>query len=408
MIKIILITVWILNFQNLFSSENTNYVSGRVLDLKNFPVPFVKVILQGIETMTDKSGRFKIMNVTTPYDIVIAYQKTSTAVIYKNLNLENPDLILFGVNDSTYTRRAIVTVNFPEIPEGKEATIKFISSDANYCRESYALSGEKSKFIPVRWPYSQNSINGSVIFIMKNNLEFESFNQKSISIFQNSTPFNVTFKDNPLKNISSSYLNVYLPFENYKSVGYSVYADFPAYDRSSELLISMQDGTEIQNRSIIPYKLPLSFRVKINGIVKYNDGSGFTNTTFTIPGTTINLNEESPPELKTPTDKYLGAAGNTEFSYSSGSGTGVYVVRYYSDYPELNFYIVTAEKNVYLNYLSRDEFKQANSIEFKWDVRKYLTYFSVDDFARSKEFKNDIGYKAVLYSSERTFKTGYF
>lgn len=378
------------------------------MDVKNFPVPFVKVIIQGIETQTDKSGRFKILNITTPYDVVIAYQRSSTAVIYKNLNLENPDLILFGVNDSSNSRRALINVSFPEIPEGSEAIIKFISSDANFCEDSKAIAGDKIKSINVSWPGTQNSINGSIIFITKSNSKYVSYMEKSVSIYQNSVPFIVTFKENPEKNISSSYVNVYIPIKNYEVKGYSVFADFPGFNRNSEVLLSIQEGVKIQSRSNIPFKLPVSFRVKVDGFVKYNNGSGFTNTTYTKPGTTINLSEESPPELRTPSDKYLGAAGNTEFSYSSGSGTGIYVVQYYSSYPELSFYIVTGEKNAYLNYLSRDEFKRASSVEFKWNVRKYLTYFSVDDFVRPNEFRNDIGYKAVLYSSERTFKTGYF
>ncbi len=74
----------------------------------------------------------------------------------------------------------------------------------------------------------------------------------------------------------------------------------------------------------------------------------------------------------------------------------------------MNFYIVTSSRSAYLTFLSRKEFKKGVSIEFKWNVKKYLTYFSVNDFVKPKEFNNDIGYKAVLYSKERTFKTGYY
>ncbi len=104
----------------------------------------------------------------------------------------------------------------------------------------------------------------------------------------------------------------------------------------------------------------------------------------------------------------MGANGKTEFSYSIGSGTGVFVISFHSFYPDMNFYIVTSERTSNLNYLSRTEFSRINSVEFKWNVTKHLTYFSVNEFVKRKEFKNDVGYKAVLYSNERTFKTGYF
>ena len=72
------------------------------------------------------------------------------------------------------------------------------------------------------------------------------------------------------------------------------------------------------------------------------------------------------------------------------------------------FNTARSERSTRLNYLSRDEFKRSGSVEFRWRVNKYLTYFSVDDFVKPSAFKNDIGYKAILYSEERTFKTGYY
>ncbi len=154
--------------------------------------------------------------------------------------------------------------------------------------------------------------------------------------------------------------------------------------------------------------MPIAYRLKVSGFVEYKDGRRFVNYEYSQPGATINLTVETPPEPQTPTDKFLGANGNTEFYYSLGSGTGIYVLQYHSFYPSMNFYIVTSNRSAYLTFLSRKEFKQNVSIEFKWNVKKYLTYFSVNDFVKPKEFNNDIGYKAVLYSKERTFKTGYY
>lgn len=407
-VMIFLVLIFFNYFGNSYSTEISKYVSGRVIDERSFPVPFVKVLINGAEVSTDNFGKFRMLNVRFPYDAVVAVRSTSTAVIYKNLNIENPDLILFGNLNSIYSYRAVVNLNFPEIPSGSSAKIKFISPDVFYCEDAEAFTGEKSKTIIVYWPLSQKTINGKVIYIQKNNSLYENYRENAISIFQNTIPFETTFGKNITEIAHTSNLTVYFPFDDYTVKGYSVYADFLAYNRNSEILLTKQEGNILKTKSIIPSLLPVSYRLKINGFAKYKDGSGFISTAYSKPGATINLSTENPPELKTPSDKFMGAAGNTEFSYSSGSGTGIYVVHYQSFYPDMDFYIVTGERSAYLNYLSRDEFKKVNSVDFKWDVKKYLTYFSVDDFVKPNEFKNDIGYRAILYSGERTFKTGYF
>ncbi|MEO8209619.1 MAG: hypothetical protein ABI840_03575 [bacterium] len=390
------------------SNEISNYVGGRVLDERNFPVPFVKIIIRGVEAETDWFGRFKILNVTFPYDAIIAESATSTAVIYKNLSIDNPDFILFGKPNTRNANSAILSINFPEIPTGSSAVIKFISTDIFYCEDIEVFTGEKRKTLIVYWPAAKKTINGNIIFLQKNPAEYEVYQDIATSIYKREDPFNLKFNKNSGKNTRTSNLNVYLPLKDFRVKGYTVFADFLAYSRNAELMLTRQEGNIFNTKSIIPSNLPLSYRLKVSGFVDYPDGSGFVSYIYSKPGATVNLTTETPPELQTPTDKYLGAAGNTEFYYSLGSGTGIFVVQYHSFYPEMDFYIVTGERTAFLNYLSREEFKRASSVEFKWNVRKYLTYFSVDDFVKPKEFNNDVGYKAVLYSSERTFKTGYF
>lgn len=388
--------------------EISNYVGGRVIDERNFPVPFVKVIIKGVEAETDKLGKFKILNVTFPYDAVIAERSTSTAVIYKNLSVDNPDLILFGKLNPVNTNAAVININFPEIPKGSSAVLKFISADIYYCGDIEVFAGEKNKTLYVYWPVSENNIKGNLIFLQKNSAKYESYFNKSISVYKRVNAFEVNITGKPVKNITTSDLNIYIPFKKFKAKGFSILADFILYNGSSQIVLNKQEGMVSQYKSIIPLKLPITFKLKVAGYLENNDGSGFISYTNTLPGAAITLTPESPPELQTPSDKYLGASGNTEFYYSLGSGTGIYVVQYHSINPEMNFYIVTSERTANLTYLSRDEFKKANSVEFRWKVKKYLTYFSVDDFVKPDVFNNDAGYKAVLYSGERTFKTGYF
>jgi len=405
-IFIILSSIHSLSFGK--SNSKLSVINGRVVDERNFPVQSVKVIIAGGETQTDSYGKFRFLNVASPYDVVIAERSSATAVIYKNITMENPELILFGKPNARNSTTATINVNFPEVPEGSSAVIKFISSDVFYSQDFEVFSGEKSKTLLVDWPETQKTLNGNVIYLQKNNVTYEAFKDKVISLYRNTVPFNVTFAGTANINTLSSDVTIYLPFDDYRLKGYSVFADFFSYNRNSEVMLTKEEGNIFKTKSIIPLKLPISYRVKVSGFVDYNDGSGFVNYTYSKPGAVINLTIEEPPKLETPTDKLSGANGSTEFSYTIGSGTGVYVIQFHSFYPNMNFYVVTNEKSSNLSYLSRTEFQKLSSVEFKWNVKKYLTYFSVNDFVKPKEFNNDIGYKAILRSSERTFKTGYF
>lgn len=399
-------------FNNIYSKDRSDrtiaYVSGRVIDERSFPVPFAKIIINGSEAETDKEGKFKILNVSVPYDLTIAEKSTATAIVYKNISIDNPELIFFGNPNTKNANSAVISVTFPEIPAGSSAILKFISADVFYSEEIEVFSGETSKTLLVYWPQSKKSLNGNVIFLQKNNTSYEQYKDKVVSLYNNTIPFKANITNLSSSKTETSDLIVYLPFKDYITKGYSIYADFFAYNRNSEILLTKEEGDIYRTKSLIPSVLPIAYRLKVMGFVKYKDGSGFVNTDYSKPGSAINLTTETPPESQTPTDKFLGANGNTEFYYSIGSGTGIYVLEYHSNYPGMNFYIVTGERSAYLTFLSRKEFRKGTSVEFKWKVKKYLTYFSVNDFVKPKEFKNDIGYKAVLYSKERTFKTGYY
>lgn len=409
---ILIIITSLSQYIDVYSKDRSDnvaaYISGRVIDERNFPVPFAKIIVNETETETDKAGKFKILNVPFPYDLTIAEKSTATAIVYKGLSIDNPDLIFFGKPNTKDANSAVINVTFPEIPAGSSAIIKFISTDVFLCEDVEVFSGEKSKTILVYWPQSRKSLSGNVIFLQKNNTSYEQYKEKVVSLYKNTIPFKANINNLSSSNTETAELVVYLPFKDYILKGYSIYADFFAFNRNSEVLLTKEEGNIFRTKSIIPSILPIAYRLKVSGYAEYKDGSGFVNYEYSQPGATINLTAETPPEPQTPTDKFLGANGNTEFYYSLGSGTGIYVLQYHSFYPSMNFYIVTANRSAYLTFLSRKEFKNGVSVEFKWSVKKYLTYFSVNDFVKPVEFNNDIGYKAVLYSKERTFKTGYY
>ncbi|HMQ68084.1 MAG TPA: carboxypeptidase-like regulatory domain-containing protein [Ignavibacteria bacterium] len=385
-----------------------SYVAGTVIDERNFPLQNIKVIINGVETDTDKFGKFRLLNVPSPYDVTIADKNSSTAVIYKDINIDNPELVLFGAVIDKNLNAAFINVKFPEIPVKSTAILKFISQDDFSSRIVEAYSGDNNKTIPVYWPQTKSSISGKIIFIQKDTYEYESFIEKNITVSKSNIPVNTNLKSGNAVNPKTSSIIVNSPEKNYAAKNISVYADFTDFSENSGLLLYNDEGKLHSVKCIIPELFPFSGKYLVKSNIQFKNGSGYETNNFVKPNGRVTIQNESPPEPQTPTDNFLGADGNTEFYYSLGSGTGVYIVQFKSVNTKLNFYIVTKERSTRLNYLSRDEFRRSGSVEFRWRVNKYLTYFSVDDFVKPSVFKNDIGYKAILYSQERTFKTGYY
>lgn len=391
---------------NLFSNDKQAFVSGKVVDERGFPVPYLKVIINQIEAQTDAGGKFNIVNIETPYDVTIAERYTSTAVIYKNLNISTPELVFFGMVPDDYINTVNANISFPKIPEGNSAIVKFISTEIFECKEFIANEGESSKSLKISWPLYQNNLKGKIVYILKNDSGYQNIKFKEVSFNKNNRTPNVKINSKPGSKLTNSEVSVYFPEDSYDNRGFSLSANLFNYNRSSG--ISFYENTGKEKQFIIPVMkgIPETFKIQVRGFSNSMDGSGFINYSYVSPGAVVKIVSEFPPEIQTPVDNSLAIDGGARFSYSTGTGAGIYVLEFRSVNPVMNFYIVTGERESRLNYLSRSEFK-SGSVQFIWSVRKYLTYFTVDEFVNPALFKNDFAYKAILFSKERSFKTGY-
>ncbi|MBK6875434.1 MAG: hypothetical protein IPG99_02915 [Ignavibacteria bacterium] len=55
--------------------------------MKEFSRTYAKVFINSAEIQTDVMGRFTVMNVEFPYDLIVAERNTSTAVMYWGLSV---------------------------------------------------------------------------------------------------------------------------------------------------------------------------------------------------------------------------------------------------------------------------------------------------------------------------------
>jgi hypothetical protein len=380
-------------------------IRGRLLDERYFPVPNISInISYGGSTSTDKNGKFQLSTDKFPYYLTITDHANSIGMIYAGLSVLNPELTFFALKSSIRVNTEVVKINFTKIPAKHSVLLKFVSNEIFYSNDILASPGETQKLITVEWPSTSNFINGKIFYLEKTSTSFEKYGEKPITITKDFYPQTVTFDSMyHYTDPGNSYITIYLPIQNYEKKGFSVYANFLALHRNSEILLNTTEGDIYSTNVLVPQSLSLGFRLKVLGNGFYKDGAGFINSSFSYPGTSMNINSETPPRLSAPQDKFYGVNENTQFAYEWGSGTGVYVVHFHSFDPVGDFYVVT--KDLQINSPLGYSSGILEGDEFKWYVAMYQPYFSVDDFVKPKAFKNDMGYKAITYSETRTFRT---
>ena len=380
-------------------------ISGRLLDLNNFPVPLVTIYVNGFSSYTTaKDGTFSFMVDKLPYDLCVVDQSNLIGVLYKNLTSQNPELTLFGDIAPRAVNSEYIKVEFPQLTSGKSAIIKFVSNDVFYSKEELATPGENSKLIKVDWLKTNNNINGKVIFIEKTAYSFGRYFERSYTVMKDFYPQQVKFDSLSYnQNIGDSYISVFMPSVSYDRKGFSVYADFLSLHRNAEILLNETQGDIISTKILIPNNLPNSYRLRVAGYGSYKNNSGFTGYYYTYPNSTLNIESVTSPQLSGPQDKFYNVNNNTLFSFDWGAGSGVAVYNFHSYSPVGDFYVVTNETSIRspLNF----SYGMITGDDYSWNVSKYIPYLSVDDFVKAKNFGNDVGYKAVTTSETRTFRT---
>jgi len=383
-------------------------VIGRVLDERYFPVPNISVtITGGMLTRTGKDGSFSVMTENNNYDIFLYDLSGGIGVLYKDLSTQTPELIFFGLNASRNVNSEFVKVEFPALANGRSGIIKFLSEDVFSCEDAMVSSGERNKMININFPAYLTRLNGRIVFLEKTATTYEKYYEYPITIIKEGYPQTVTFDSMSLgKKPGTATVIIYPPAFAYDSKGFSVYTDFLSQHRNAELTLNVTEGDIVSSKVIVPQSLPYGYRLKVEGRGALKNSGSFVSWTYSYPGATLNIPTETAPKLDAPQDKYWGVSNNTIFSWDWGTGTGIYVAHFHSFAPVGDFYVVTRDRNLKNPRGIGGGIIDGN--EYSWQVSKYITYTSVDDFVKPRLFANDLGYKAVLTSELRTYRVNPF
>ncbi len=401
--KIILMLFLCALSSNVFASGKMN-ISGKVLDEKNFPISGITVSIGKGTTKSDKNGKFTINDAESPYRAFVTDPSTNITAIYDALSINNPSLILFGRAIGKNANNAYVNILIDSIPPSSRGTIKFISQYTNYSKEEEITSGENRRQIVIKWPEGERSISGTILYLERNGTSYTRYTQRSVTLYNDYYPQDIRLNGfNSYDNFNSTALTVYLPAREYASKGFTIWGDFLGYDRNSEMKLVSESYTNISADTYVPSMLPLSFKLKVRAECFNGKGDGFVNYTYTYPGSVVNLNYETPPEIASPSNDFKGVTSKTLFSFTEGSSAGTYVVNFHCIYPESNVYVITNAREMYMPDISQGGLpKDAN---FTWNVSKYIPYFTPNDLVKPKQFNNEYSYQAISYSKTNTFKT---
>jgi len=392
----------------IFITNNTASaveIRGKVLDDRYFPVPNVYItVTPGGNTKTDSRGEFRVDVESAPYQLFLYDDANAIGVLYTNLVTQTPELFLFGLASSKYTNTDPLKVEFPPVPRGKTAIIKFLSESIYWSSDEVVNPGETSKLLTINYPSYMNNINGRVIYLERTNISFDKYVERAVTIAKNYNQQTVVFDSLAnYENPGSSIVTIYPPAFSFDAKGFSVTADFLSLHRNAQIELNKTEGDIISTKVVVPLNMPFGYRLRVNGKGFFKKGEGFYNLTYSYPGATLNISTETPVKLDAPQDKFWGVSNNTQFSWDWGSGTGIYVAHFHAFAPVADLYIVTTDRNIRSPFVYGRGLMEGE--EFSWEVTKYTTYMSVDDYAKPRTFANDIGYKAMIKSELRTFRT---
>ena len=396
---------------NFFSCNNAvdpvYTVTGKVFDNNYSAEANVKVTAGDQSILTSGDGSFSLNNITFPFDITITNESNLTAILYKGLSKSNLSLKL-NYNGTGYNFSTIY-LTLPDNIVNKDTYGKLIFTDGNFINGySNILPSEQQSIITI---YVNRSVTGKLILLTYRKLNdeivsYENYGEipevqinpgsdyhyqfDSLDLLLNPGEQKVTGTLNLPEELNSNFSGFYLSFSSKKIS--NEYGEF-------SVISSNQPGY------LIPTGLPSQFIAmtvnKSSGYTGQGDGGYSYEEFITNPSEANEFNVKSFPLLISPDDKLVNVNNNTQFSFSDRNGNGIYVIYLLNRSRDVNYEIVTTERNFTLESLESLGLGSINNNNFFWLVQK-IGSGSIDDYVTN--FSDQPVY-FILQSEGKTFST---
>lgn len=391
-------------------TDSTITVSGKVINSFGSGVVSATISIGDSIKTTDANGNFSISGVKKPYDAKII-ASGNRGYVYKGLTSTSPQLFANGA--VVTPNSAILNVTIPAVPAGQRATIIYTDQVHVQANTNVAPAGTTGT-VNVLWSGSAN-LTGKIIVIYYtrnaagNITGYEKYGEKSGFVLNNGGTGGATFVAADLT------LN---PGESNISGAQTAPAGFTSFDNSFGLIYtspttptSYSTNKEVDFVTtaafnfVVPTGLPTTPQFVIsgrNGIAAGGSVQKIIIPTGTLPLSGQNITFETAPGLTTPPNAATGIDTNTNFTFTTGSGTGIYEVTFLT--AGKTFVVYTTSTNTNIPNLNPFGLGIGAAANYTWNVKRYNGITSTDAFVTTPLDFNST-YSSFARSDNRTFTT---
>ena len=366
----------------LTSSEST--VNGKVYNYQHQPISNIKVTAGGQSVFTSEDGSFTINSLTFPYDIVVTDSNRRIATVFKGISTGNITLPIDDQFNSNFDSKIRVKIPLSIIQSGSLGKILF--TDGNYLNyNSDITTYDTGAVIRI---YNSKPVTGKLIV-----LTFKKDNNGRITSYEN---YGESSEIQILPGITNRYqfdsLDLTLnPSEQTVTGSFEKPEGYDAVTSNFSLSFSPKKtyfsngaftgiGSFIFN-FLIPGGIPSGFNTLVNN---YSNGGelGSSSGDFIVYPNTANRPEvKLAPAVISPEDHSTTVNNSTEFTYSAGTGDGIYIVSFHNFFRDVRYKIVTSKTSVTMEGLEDLGFGYINNNDFYWSVSKTGPANSMNDYA---------------------------
>ena len=326
----------------------TGTVNGKVVDVVGYPIPNVTAVIGSSNAVTGADGSFSIANVTTPYDVKLVVAASSSGMKYEGISTLTPQLYGLGLTASPSS--ATLNVTIPNLGVNQKATVFF--TDTMLVNSIKTISNPAIlAALNVRWQTSA-AVTGKILVLVYttdatgNVTSYNKYGEKTGFTLNNGSTTNVTF--------SAADLNV---TPGSATVSGTLTAPAGFVNPSTSMLLKFSSkgspligagvGAFVTGASfsfLAPTGLTSIFSIGLEGSANTVAGEQSIKLSAGTVGSSNSITLETPPVLSTPGTGATNVDTTTNFTYSTGTGTGAYIITYTA--AGKSFYLITNSTSV--------------------------------------------------------------
>lgn len=380
----LIITSAILFFNSCDNSVDPTFgsVSGKIYGYNHTAIENLKVTIQDRSVYTSADGSFTLNGISYPYDVIITDSVRRKATVYKKLSVNNIGLYIDKYSGSNYSAAIYVHILGESVQSDKKWKVIFTDREnVNEYAEVTGINPTAGLLLNM----DKNIISGSLIALSykKDNngkiTSYENFGSFPLYNIQSGNTYNYWFDSlslafNPGEQTVTASINV-------AAVPYSTefYLSFGTKSRPDNFGYTFSYLTGNYFNFKIPTDLPLPFSTVI--INNTTLSSGFSYQEYNVfPNSNNDLIVNVPPIPLSPSEDAKNVNTETQFSFNSGSGNGVFEIILTNQSRFSEYRIITAENNFTLEGLDKLGFGSINNNIFEWRVTKNGPAASVNDY----------------------------